>query len=346
MTAQKLGSRVSVRGWVRVYATFGLDKLVDIMGLCFSQNDDWVAAGRNAVINAEQPAGGHIDENQVSLRKAFDAARLTRFDIAVTHIQAAVNATQDSQLKGYLKQRLAEYTNFTDPAAAQELQLAALTVNHRLLKPLAGATYHRLNAPASGQAVAAVDFMSRFLEGNDLIIWVNGLLDDLDWGEDGSNRFEAAMKDLGLFLGFGSDRPEDLVGRGPDNLWALGSQRYLVIECKSGAVLADRVCKHDTNQLNGSIVWFEQKYDATCTMTPILVHPKTVFEYAASPDGRIRIINEAGLTRLRDALRAYSVALASKSGFTDSKEVQRQQQFHKLGADQIVDLCTVSQGSK
>lgn len=323
-----------------------LDKLADIMGLCFSQNDDWVAAGRNAVVNAEQPVGGHLDANQVFLREAFDAARMARYDLAVRHVQAAVNATQDSQLKGYLKQQLAEYTNFTDPAAAQELQLAALTANHRLLKPLAGVTYQRLSAPASGQAVTAADFMSRFLEGNDLIIWVNGLLDDLDWGEEGSKRFEAAMKDLGLFLGFGSDRPEDQVGRGPDNLWALGGQHYLVIECKSGAVQADRVCKHDTNQLNGSIVWFGQKYDATCTMTPILVHPKTVFEYAASPDGRIRIVNEAGLTRLRDAIRAYSVALASKSGFTDPKEVHRQQQFHKLDAEQIVGLCTVSQGTK
>ena len=323
-----------------------LSKLVDIMSLCFSQNDEWVAAGRNAVVNAEQPAGGHLDANQVSLRKAFDEARTTRYDLAVDHVQAAVNATQDSQLKGYMKQQLAEYTNFTDPAAAQELQLAALTGNHRLLKPLAGATYYRLSAPASGQTAAAVDFMSKFIEGNALIISVNGLLDDLNWGEEGSKRFEAAMRELGLFLGFGSERPEDKVGRGPDNLWALGVGRYLVIECKSGAVQANRICKHDTNQLNSSIVWFGEKYDATCSMTPILIHPKTVFEHAASPDHRIRIINEAGLTRLRAATRAYVVALASKGGFTDAKEVQRQQQFHKLGADQIVALCTVSQGAK
>ena len=323
-----------------------MDKLIDIMSLCLSQDDQWVAAGRNAVVNAESPTDGHIDANQVSLREAFDAARLTRYDLAVRHVQDAVNATKDAQLKGYLKQQLAEYTNFMDPAAAQELQIAALSGNYRLLKPLVGATYRRLSAPPSGQAAAAVEFMSKFIEGNELIIWVNGLLDDLDWGEEGSRRFEAAMRDLGVFLGFGSERPEDQIGVGPDNLWALGAQNYLVIECKSGAVLAERVCKHDTNQLNGSIVWFSKKYDATCAMTPILVHPKTVFEHAASPDGRIRIINKAGLTRLRDAIRAYAVALASKGGFTDTKEVQRQLQFHKLGADQIVALCTVAQGTK
>jgi len=200
--------------------------------------------------------------------------------------------------------------------------------------------------PASGQATAAVSYMAKFLEGNDLIIWVNGLLDDLDWGEEGSKRFEAAMMDLGKFLGFGSQRPEDEVGRGPDNLWALGGLKYLVIECKSGAVLADRISKGDTNQLNGSIVWFGEKYDKSCTATPIMVHPKTVFEHAASPHGEIRIIHGPGLTRLRDVVRGYSVSLATSGAFKDAVQVAKQLTHHKLTATDIVGLCSVSQGAK
>jgi hypothetical protein len=323
-----------------------LDKLEEIMDLCFEQDDNWVQAGRNAVVNAQPVEDGNIDANQVLLREAFDAARIARYDMAVGKAQAAVNAAGERQIKGYLKQQLAEYTNFIDPARAQELQMAALTDNYRLLKPLAGATYHRLSAPPSGQAATAVDFMRRFLEGNDLIIWVNGLLEDLQWGEEGSNRFEAAMKDLGLFLGFGSDRPEDQVGRGPDNLWALGASHYFVIECKSGAVSAERISKHDTNQLNGSIVWFGEKYDKTCTRTPIVVHKKTIFENAASPHADIRIINGSGLNNLRDAIRAYSVALASNGDYLDARAVEKQLQHHKISADQIEALCTVAQGAR
>jgi hypothetical protein len=188
--------------------------------------------------------------------------------------------------------------------------------------------------------------MEKFLEGNDLVIWVNGLLDDLDWGEESANRFEAAMLDLGKFLGFGSQRPEEEVGRGPDNLWALGGLNYLVIECKSGAVLADRISKGDTNQLNGSMVWFGDKYDETCSAIPIMVHPKTLFEHAASPHADIRIMNGSGLTKLRDAIRAYSVSLATSGGFREAKEVARQLQHHKLSAAAIVGLCTVAQGAK
>ena len=323
-----------------------LKKLEEIMDLCLKQEDNWVQAGRNAVVNAPPIEDGRIDANQVLLREAFDAARMSRHDIATSKAQAAVNATIERQVTGYLKQQLAEYTNFTDPAQAQELQLAALSDNQRLLKPLAGTTYHRLSAPPRGQATAAVEFMTRFLEGNDLVIWVNGLLEDLQWGEEGSKRFEAAMKELGLFLGFGSERPEDQVGRGPDNLWALGNSRYFVIECKSGAVLAGRVSKHDTNQLNGSIVWFDEKYGHTCTRTPFLVHPKTIFEHAASPHPDIRIVNGPGLNRMHDAIRAYSVSLASTGGYADAKTVQKQLKHHKLSAEEIEALCTVAQGAK
>lgn len=323
-----------------------LQKLEEIIDLCLNQDDDWVQAGRNAVVNAPPIEDGHIDANQVLLREAFDAARVARYDVAVNKAQAAVNGTTERQVRGYLKQQLAGYTNFIDPAQAQELQLSAVSENQRLLKPLAGTTYHRLNAPPSGQAAAAVQFMTRFLEGNDLVIWINGLLDDLQWGEEGSKRFETAMKDLGSFLGFGSERPEDQTGRGPDNLWALGNSRYFVIECKSGAVSADRVSKHDTNQLNGSIVWFDEKYGRSCTRTPILVHPKTIFEHAASPHADIRIVNGPGLDRMKDAILAYSISLASTGGYADAKEAQKQLEYHKLSAEKIETLCTVAQNSK
>jgi hypothetical protein len=59
----------------------------------------------------------------------------------------------------------------------------------------------------------------------------------------------------GAFLGFGSHRPEREIGKGPDNLWAVGGLNYLVIECKSG-VTAAQISKTDCNQLIGSVSWF------------------------------------------------------------------------------------------
>lgn len=322
-------------------------ELRPILDLCLNRDPQWVSAGRNVVVNAQPVADSHIDVNQVQLRKAFDLARVKRYMEAASLAQKAVYGASDAREKGYLKQQLAEYIDFYDPASSQELQLSALSDNPRLLKPLAGATFRKLSAPAGGQSQAAANFMrERFIEGNDLIIWVNGLLEDLNWGESGVPRFEAGICDLGAFLGFGSQRPEEDMGRGPDNLWALGHLQYFVIECKSGATKAQRISKSDTNQLNGSIVWFKTEYDETCSVTPILVHLKTEFENAASPDPAIRIMNSEGLERLRSAVKAYAIALASSGTFRDAREVEKQLAHHSLHASALAKLCTVKQSPR
>jgi hypothetical protein len=85
------------------------------------------------------------------------------YDLAVDKIQAAIDATNETTIKGYLKQQLAEHKNFLDPAAAQEIQISALSLNNRLLRPLIGASYSKLTAPSSGQAAAAASFTIRQL---------------------------------------------------------------------------------------------------------------------------------------------------------------------------------------
>ena len=242
---------------------------------------------------------------------------------------------------------MAEYTNFLDPASAQEIQISALNLNRGLLKPLKGTSYSKLTAPASGQASASSTFISkRFLTGNDLVIYINALLEDLRWSEEYSHRFEAAMREPGLFLGFGSQRPEHDMGKGPDNLWALGGLKYLIIECKSGATSAPKISKKDTNQLNGSITWFRQTYDESSSYIPIIVHPKTQFEPAASPDQSIRIIHEPGLKALKEAVRVFTTALATSSQFGNPKEVDRQIGQHNLDAVNIVSLASVPQSKR
>ena len=81
------------------------------------------------------------------VREAFDAARIAALDIAAEKAQSAVDSSADAATQGYLKQQLAEYRNFLDPAAAQEIQISAVALNKRLLKPLIGASYSNLKLP-------------------------------------------------------------------------------------------------------------------------------------------------------------------------------------------------------
>ena len=318
-----------------------LPEIATVMDLCLTGDDEWLDASRSAVVNADAGDARHVDETVVALRKAFDFARSKRYDLAEQIVQEAVNKVTEKKALGYLKQQLAEYVHHSDQVRAQELQLAAVQLNPALVRPVDGITYKKLSVPKDSQAATAVAFMKRFLEKNDLIMWVNALIESLAWGEENSKKFESAVLDLGFFLGFGSQRPEQDAGRGPDNLWALGALKYLVIECKSGAVKASAINKHDCNQLNGSMAWFAEKYDESCSAIPVMIHPKTVPEHAATLHADARIITEERLALLVDAVRSYSVAVSQKNGYADSKVVAGQLSHFGLTLTDFVTKFTV-----
>jgi hypothetical protein len=86
----------------------------------------------------------------------------------------------------------------------------------RVLKPLAGITHLKLSAPASQASAAAAMMSKRFIDTNQLVLFTNALADDLVWDKERTNQFEAAIRDLGLLVGFGSQRPdEDYKDGGP-----------------------------------------------------------------------------------------------------------------------------------
>lgn len=317
-----------------------LAELEEVMDLCLSEDEGWVETSKDAIVNADEAEPGHVEPATIFLRQAFDAARLKRFDKAKDFAQLAVASVTDRRARGYLKQQLAEYVHHSDPIQAQEIQLSAVEMNRALVRPLQGITYSKLEAPRNSQAAAATTDMKRHLEKNELILWVNALIEVLAWGEPNSKRFERAMRDLGSFLGFGSQMPEDDYGKGPDNLWSLGGLEYLVIECKSGATSAKAISKHDCNQLTGSMVWFGKQYDKACSATPVMVHPKTTPENAATLHPDARIITAEKLAKLIENLRGYTRAIAEANGYADAKVVAQQLAHFGLTADAFVEQFT------
>ncbi|MGB3820477.1 helicase C-terminal domain-containing protein [Achromobacter pulmonis] len=321
-----------------------LAALEEVIDLCLNQDEDWVSTSKDAIVNADEAEEAHIDNATVLLREAFDAARLGRFDRSQELAQNAVDATTENRAKGYVKQQLAEYIHHTNPADAQQLQLSAVELNRNLVRPIQGITYSKLQSPANSQSVAAAAFMKSFLEKNELILWVNALVEALEWGEKNTKRFERAMRDLGSFLGFGSQMPEEDFGKGPDNLWSVGNLRYFVIECKSGATQAKAINKHDCNQLTGSMTWFGKQYDKSCSATPIMVHKKTNPEHAATLHAEARILTEQKLDLLVERLKSYATAVGEDLGFTKPEVIAKQLNHFGLTAASFVEQFTQKGG--
>jgi len=97
-------------------------------------------------------------------------------------------------------------------------------------------------------------------------------LDSVSFGIP-SESFEDGVEQLGRMLGFPSQRPEKISGKGSDNLWSINGKHYWVISCKN-MIMKDRdfISKSEAGQLNNDMAWFSTEYSG-CTGTAVFIHP-------------------------------------------------------------------------
>lgn len=315
--------------------------LAGVMNSCLTRDRKWVVASKGVLVKLRPTAEGSVRPLAEKMRKAFDAVDIRDYAQAEKLIQEAITAATDRREKGWLKHLLAEYTNYTNTVEAQKLVKSALGDNRALLKPIDGIAYTRLMTPDMNQAKQCSEYLvEKYGDGNKIVIAMNGILEDLDFITDNSSRFEESLKQLGFFIGFRGQRPESEVGKGPDNVWEVGSLKYFVIEAKNGAT-TDTITKDYCNQLGGSMNWFASHYDSTCIATPIMIHPSHVFEHASSPHAKTRITDAKTLPLLREACRKFAQSLANKDSYRTPATVAELLAAHGLTADLIIARFTV-----
>jgi len=237
-------------------------------------------------------------------------------------------------VKGYLLEQAAEALHPVDRVKSQTVLLAANKQNYKVTKPLEGLTYQKLTV-ANDQAREASQFLSNhYVEGgNNIVIAMNGLFDDLAFKEEGSEKFEQALMELGLHLGFRAQRPEDEGGGKLDVLWTLGKFRFLMFACKSEAI-AKKISKQYADQISGNVNWFNEQYGSGCHATPIVAHPADTFESDATPPPDTRVLDRKALRRLKDACLSYATAVKDRVDDTDF--IKSTLLANKLNSDKIV----------
>ncbi|NEZ57701.1 hypothetical protein [Adonisia turfae] len=239
-----------------------------------------------------------------------------------------------------LKQCLAEYTNLYDKAEAQKILMSAASDNSRVIKPMQGIAYHKLESDAMDQARICGEYLrNTFDDPNKVVIEVNGLLEVLVFKPETSEIFEESWKQIARYLGFHSQRPEAECNKGPDVFWEVGALRYFVIECKNG-VTSERINKRDCNQLNGSGEWFANHYDKTCNFTPIMIHSSIQIEHAASLKENTRIIDKEKLHLLRKNISDFINSICLENNMHDDKVIREKLIFHKFRADDFLETYT------
>lgn len=314
-----------------------------IMSICnYSLNKEsvWISASKSVLSNLEYSTEPHFDSIQVALRKSFDYASKHQIDEAIDIIDHEINNALNDETKGLLLQYKAEITNFKDSAEAQEFILKANQFNPMMLNPISGAVPLKYAKKISDQASSILEYINNNeLVPNAFIIRVDSILSDLNFVTTSYKKFEANIKELGLVLGLMSTRPEEERGRGPDNLWGLNNQEYMVIECKNETT-TDRISKHDCNQLNSSINWLDETYPGHKNAYPVMIHNSNVFSFECSPDENIRIMTPECLEAFKSAVREFANSITSKFGFKDVMAITNTLKMYKLMGSMIYDNFT------
>jgi hypothetical protein len=285
----------------------------------------------------------HLSPTAEPLRLAYNAAVGGRSDDAIAHAETAVSAADslgDSRLAGWIGETLATYVQPVDPARAQRVLGGAAKKNPAILRPIAGLSYKPVKAGDAQAAQASSFLAARYSDGQALVLGIEALIGDLVWDGERTEAAEAALAELADHLGWTSQMPERDFGCGSDVLWAMRPDAFTVVEAKSGAT-GPKIWKKDINQLAGSVNWCRDEYGAA-QITPLMMHPNNLVEKSGTPPSGTRVLTEAKLESLKEALRSWARALASSNTFRDPKQVGQQLRDHHLMASDFFSKFTAS----
>ena len=302
------------------------------------RDENWIQAHNDRILNIEFKVNS-LNIFSIELRKAYNFAINKNYKAAQEILENYINKLpQDNKIFiGYAKQILAEYTNFIDQNKAQEILKSACNLNNQILKPINGIEYSKISQQKS-QVDNITNYISDFINTNDLIIEVEEILSHLVFTKDTYDKFEDSIKRIGALLGFYSQRPDKEYKCGPDNFWAIDN-KYLIIECKNGAI-TDTISKSDIEQITSSTSWFNQTYHIKDKNNyfSILIHPSNKISQDAFSNEKIRVMTDKNLQIFKENIRGFFNSIKNKS--SDNRAIDKQLKHYRLEPILIIENYT------
>ncbi len=315
-----------------------LEGLLNLINQCLSRDEGWkeyYVQQMNTV--TAQPAPS--DVLQVFSKELEAEMFLERGEVtqAVEALQTLIDkhVTDQSDKYWYLQQ-IARFTFAASKADSNRLQLSAHRGNRYLMKPRTGVDVAQLQVVSQKRVETIIEWIKGRPNYEQLAIEVDDMLSRLEFGVK-SDRFEEAFKELGIALGFSSERPDKEWKEGPDNLWCVNAGQYLLIECKNEVDLKRaEINKDESGQMNNSCAWFEKHYKG-CTATKLLIIPTNKLGRAAGFVQEAGIMRERELRKLRRNVKGFFNEF-SGSDFSNLSETKVQEWLdsHQLSVDALL----------
>ena len=263
-------------------------------------------------------------------------------DEAVEIIQEMVDQTSLSEYeKGWYLQKMARFIRHRSKSDSQKYQLASHKKNRFLLKPISGVVVTKISTVSQKRIENIIDWIKKYHSFEDLFLAIDDILTNLSFGVK-SDLFERALNDLGESLGFSVQRPDKEWKAGPDNIWAIRDNEYLLFECKSEVLIGrDIINKYETGQMNNSIAWFNKCYRGA-NVKCILVIPTNIVGSAAGFNEEVEILKSKQLRKLTFRVRAFFMEFKNLD-LRDLSEKKAQEliDIHELSIKDLLSKYTV-----
>jgi hypothetical protein len=139
-----------------------------------------------------------------------------------------------------------------------------------------------------------------------------------------------------LFLLF--NRPDKEWKAGPDNLWKVKDNEYLLIECKSSVNLGrNEIHKDETGQMNNACAWFTKNY-GDVPVKRIMIIPSKKLNTSTGFNYPVEIVRDSKLRKLNINVRSFFTEF-KQMDLQDLSETKIQDLLvlHKLTADDILN---------
>ncbi len=318
--------------------------LIALINQCLRRDAGWKEfyVERMDKVTVGEPSGSILDLFQ----KEFEAEkRYQGGDVegAIKTLQSLIDEQiTDESDRGWYLQEMARYKYRHSKAESNKLQIAAHRKNRFLLKPQVGMEVSKIAAISQRRIENIISWVKQFDNYEELSIAVEDILGSMTFGTL-ADRFEGAVDNLAKALGFVGQRPDKEWKEGPDNLWALRDNEYLLLECKSHVQLTrSEINKGETEQMNSSCAWFGRHYSGS-QATNVMIIPTNRLANAAALTHDVKVMQGKSLTKLQENVRKFFAEFKDLD-FQDlsEKKVQEYINAHALSVDSIKNDYTAS----
>ena len=320
-----------------------VDLLTDILAVSLKRDNSWkqfYVQEMNSI--SETDSHDEIYKQLQFEKKAEEFCASHQYIEAVKTIQELIDQCilpTDKIERAYYLQEMARYSYQSQKTTSNEYQVQAYKLNRFLLQPPNGIEFQKLIINKKrGENIK--NWISQFDTYTDLQLKITELLSYLSFGIK-ADSFEKALNEFGLAMGFACERPDKELKKGPDNLWNIHENKYILFECKNEVSLErTEIVKGETGQMNNSCAWFKTNYHMHAAKYILIIPPK-VIESSTGFNFPVEILNKKGLKKLKESFKNFFMEFSTYDlSMITEIQIEKYLMTHKLTIDDILTEFT------